>query len=151
MTNARALEYWAHAPEIPKLIAQINRYLRSTDLEIGLQHLVLLRVSQINKCAYCVDLHSHEALRDGELVQRVNCLPVWRECDFYSDKEKAAFGWAEALTERRSEDELGESYALVSEFFDAKNLSDLTFLIASMNAWNRMGVGLGRSPEARLE
>ena len=145
----RHLEYWTHAPEIPKLIGEVNQYLRSSGLDIGLQHLVLLRVSQINKCAYCVDLHSHEASRDGEDIQRVNCLPVWRECDFYSAAEKAALNWAEALTDLGNEETLDASFEMACAYYDEKDLADLTFLIATMNAWNRMGVGLGQSPVAR--
>lgn len=144
---ARVLKYWVHAPDIPKQIGVINRYLRSSDLDLKLQHLVLLRVSQINKCAYCVDLHSREALRDGEDIQRLNCLCVWRECDFFSEPEKAALDWAEALTELSDERAIEAGHEAASAYFGAKDLSDLTFLIATMNAWNRMGVGLGRSPE----
>ncbi len=146
---ARDLNYGIHAPEIPKLIAQVNQYLRSSRLEIGLQHLVLLRVSQINGCAYCVDLHSHEALRDGEDIQRVNCLTVWHECDFYADNEKAALGWAEALTKLVDQHVLDERYEAVSSYFSEKQISDLSFLIATMNAWNRMGIGHSRSPKIR--
>lgn len=147
----RALDYTTHAPEIPALIAQVNRYLRSSGLDIGLQHLVLLRVSQINQCAYCVDLHSHEALRDGEAMQRITCLPVWQECDFYSEVEKAALAWAEALTRLDGAHQLDAAHAAVSQHFDPKGMSDLSFLIATMNAWNRMGVGHGRSPAKRKD
>lgn len=148
---ARNLEYGHHAPEIPRLIAQANRYLRSTSLEIGLQHLVLLRVSQINKCAYCIDLHSHEALRDGENLQRITCLSVWQECDFYTDAEKAALNWAEALTTLDNEHTLDEGFKAASVHYNDKQLSDLSFLIATMNAWNRMAIGLGRSPSKRSQ
>ena len=143
------LEYGRHAPEIPRLIAQVNLYLRSTDLDIGLQHLVLLRVSQLNKCAYCVDLHSHEALLAGENLQRITCLSVWQKCDFYTDVEKAALTWAEAPTTLDNEHTLDERFKDASFHYNDKQLSDLSFLIATMNAWNRMGVGLGRSPSKR--
>lgn len=145
----RTLDYTKHAPEVPKLIAGVNRYLRSADLDIGLQHLVLLRVSQINGCAYCVDLHSHEALRDGESIQRVACLSVWPECDFFSDAEKAALGWAEQMTQLISERALDAGFEALSQHFSDKQISDLSFLIATMNAWNRMGIGLGKSPTKR--
>jgi AhpD family alkylhydroperoxidase len=143
---ARNLAYWDHAPEIPKEIAQINQYLRSSDLDAGLQHIVLLRVSQINKCAYCVELHSRQALEDGEDITRLNCLCVWNECDLFSNSEKAALGWAEALTVLEGDENLDNAYVEVAKHFDERGIADLTFLIATMNAWNRMGVGLGRRP-----
>ncbi len=145
----RTLEYWTHAPEIPTLISQVNLYLRSTSLDIGLQHLVLLHVSQINGCAYCVDLHSHEALRDGESIQRITCLSVWPECDFYSDAEKAALRWAENLTQLRGDYALDAGFEALPQYYTDRQISDLSFLIATMNAWNRMGVGLGKSPAER--
>lgn len=124
---ARNLAYWDHAPEIPKKIAEINDYLRSTELDLGLQHLVLLRVSQINKCAYCVDLHSRQALDDGEDMKRLNCLCIWNKSDLFSGSEKAALGWAEALTELKGDAEMDGAYVQVAEYFDEKSLADLTF------------------------
>lgn len=140
----RNLAYWDLAPEIPEKIADINAYLKSSDLEHDLQHLVLLRVSQINKCAYCVDLHSKHALRDGETITRLNSLCVWNECDLFSDRERAALEWAEALTELLRDNEMDRAYLQVSKQFEGKALADLTFLITTMNAWNRMSIGLGR-------
>ena len=92
------LPYWTLAPEAVKRIMAINSYLAESGIEPSLRHLVWLRVSQINGCAYCVDLHTHEALRDGESLQRLNCLVTWAETPLFSDRERSALAWAEALT-----------------------------------------------------
>ena len=84
------LKYWTVAPEAVKRMMHLNAYLQDASIETGLRHLVLLRVSQINGCAYCVDQHTHEALRDGEKAQRLHLLVVWRETNLYSPRERAA-------------------------------------------------------------
>ena len=92
------LPYWTLAPGAVKRMMAINSYLVGSGIEPSLRHLIWLRVSQMNGCAYCVDLHSHEALRDGESIQRLNCLVIWEETPLFSDRERSALAWAEALT-----------------------------------------------------
>jgi AhpD family alkylhydroperoxidase len=143
------LSYWTLAPEAVKRMMAINAYLAESSIEPGLRHLIWLRVSQMNGCAYCVDLHAHEALRDGESLQRLTCLVAWAETPLFSDRERSALAWAEALTkvaETRAPDEV---YDAVRAQFDDKELIDLTLMIASMNAWNRMSIGFRRQPQRR--
>ncbi|MGB6397639.1 MAG: carboxymuconolactone decarboxylase family protein [Bradyrhizobium sp.] len=143
------LRYWQVAPEVTRRIGNVNSYLINSQIEPTLRHLVWLRVSQINGCAYCVDLHIREALRDGESPDRLHGLVVWRETELYSAKERAALAWAEALTlvaETHAPDEI---YREVTQHFSDQDLVDLTFLIATMNAWNRMAIGFRRGPEPR--
>jgi AhpD family alkylhydroperoxidase len=143
------LKYWEIAPEITLRIGNVNSYLINSHIEPALRHLVWLRVSQINGCAYCVDLHVREALRDGESPDRLHGFVVWRETELYSAEERAALAWAETLTlvaETRAPD---EAYREVAQHFSDKDLADLTFLIATMNAWNRMAIGFRTGPSAR--
>ena len=143
------LRYWQIAPEAVRSIAQVNSYLIDSKIEPALRHLVWLRVSQINGCAYCVNLHTQKALRDGETPERLHCLVVWHETSLYSERERAALRWAEALTlvaETRAPDDV---YQEVARHFCDQNLVDLTLLIASMNAWNRMAIGFRREPGAQ--
>ena len=143
------LPYWTIAPEAVKRMMAVNSYLVRSALEPSLRHLVWLRVSQINGCAYCVDLHTHEALRDGESLQRLNCLVTWAETPLFSDRERSALAWAEALTKVSETHAPDEIYELVRAHFQDKELVDLTLMIAAMNAWNRMAIGFRRQPFRR--
>ena len=143
------LSYWTLAPEAVKRMTAINTYLAESALEPSLRHLIWLRVSQINGCAYCVDLHSHEALRDGESIQRLNCLVIWEETPLFSDRERSALAWAEALTKISETHAPDEVYEMVKAQFEDKELIDLTLMIAAMNAWNRMAIGFRRQPPQR--
>jgi uncharacterized peroxidase-related enzyme len=141
------LPYWQIAPEAVKRMMAINAYLLTSTIERKLRHLVWLRVSQINGCAYCVNLHAQEAIRDGESMERLNCLIVWEETILYTARERAALAWAESLTNVTQSHAHDEVYALVQQEFDDKALVDLTLMIASMNAWNRMAIGFRRPPD----
>lgn len=143
------LSYWTLAPEAVKRMTAINTYLAESALEPSLRHLIWLRVSQINGCAYCVDLHSHEALREGESIQRLNCLVIWEETPLFSDRERSALAWAEALTKISETHAPDEVYEMVKAQFEDKELIDLTLMIAAMNAWNRMAIGFRRQPPQR--
>jgi AhpD family alkylhydroperoxidase len=143
------LPYWTLAPEAVSRMMAINSYLADSAIEPGLRHLIWLRVSQINGCAYCVDLHTNEALRDGESLQRLNCLVTWTETPLFSERERSALAWAEALTKVAQTHAPDDVYQAVSTHFQDKELIDLTLMIASMNAWNRMAIGFGRQPSKR--
>jgi AhpD family alkylhydroperoxidase len=145
------LPYWTIAPKAVKRMMAINSYRVGSAIESSLRHLIWLRVSQINGCAYCVDLHTHEALRDGESLQRLNCLVVWAETPLFSDRERSALAWAEALTNVSETHAPDELYEAVRANFEDKELVDLTLMIASMNAWNRMAIGFRRQPSQRAQ
>jgi AhpD family alkylhydroperoxidase len=143
------LKYWTVAPEAVKLMMDLNAYLEKSSIEASLRHLVKLRVSQINGCAYCVDLHSHEALRDGEKMQRIHCLTVWRETDLFTPRERAAFAYAESITLVADTHVPDEDYNEAAQHFDELELVDLTLAISTMNAWNRMAISFRRSATER--
>jgi AhpD family alkylhydroperoxidase len=121
-------------------MASIGRKLRA---------LIELRVSQINGCAYCVDLHTTEARANGETQQRLDCLPVWRECSFFAESERAALAWAEAVTHVSSTGAPDDLYDALKAHFSDQQIVDLTIIIAQMNAWNRIAVGFRHLPEHR--
>ena len=125
----------------------VNRQIASIDKK--LRAMVELRVSQINGCVYCVDLHADQARQAGETQQRLDCLVVWRESPFFDESEKAALAWAEALTaiaETLAPDDLYED---LKEHFSEEQIVDLSLIISLMNAWNRLAVGFRQLPEAR--
>jgi AhpD family alkylhydroperoxidase len=110
--------------------------------------LVFQRVSLINGCAYCVDLHWHDLLQDGESAQRINSLSTWREVDFYTEKEQAALAWTESVTDLHRSHASDEDFAAVRAHFTDTEVADLTFAITTMNAWNRLAIAF-RNPVAR--
>jgi len=138
------LKYWTVAPEAVKRMMHLNSYLEQSSIELSLRHLVRVRVSQINGCAYCVDHHTHGALGDGEKAQRLHCLVVWHETNLFTPRERAALAYAESVT-RVSETHVPDSaYMEAARHFDERGLVDLTLLISTMNAWNRMAISFRR-------
>jgi AhpD family alkylhydroperoxidase len=149
------VEYWKIAPEANKAMAAISMYVSACGLERKLVHLIYLRVSQINGCAYCCDMHTHEALAAGEVAQRLHVVAAWREAEnLFSEAERAALAWAEALT-RFADNAGGEQAAREAahqkllEHYTPKQVVDITFAIASMNSWNRIAAAFHRGPEKR--
>jgi len=138
------LKYWAVAPEAVKRMMHLNAYLQASSIEAGLRHLVLLRVSQINGCAYCVDLHTYEALRDGENAQRLHCLTVWQEANLFTPRERAALAYAESITRVAETHVPDADYIETARHFGETELVDLTLMISTMNAWNRMSISFRR-------
>jgi AhpD family alkylhydroperoxidase len=119
---------------------RLEKYVRSSGLERNLLELVKTSVSLINGCAYCIDMHSKDALAEGETPQRLLALAAWRETPFYTDRERAALEWAEALTliaENHVPDEL---YERVSAQFTETELVNLTLAVIAINGWNRISI-----------
>ena len=119
----------------------LDRYLRTCGLEGSLLELVKMRSSQINGCAYCLDMHSKDARAAGETEQRLYVLPAWREAPFYTDRERAALAWTEALTLVAETHAPDAVYQQVRQQFNEKELMDLTLAITTINAWNRIAIG----------
>ncbi len=113
------------------------------------QALLETRVSQINGCAYCVDLHIRQARQAGESEQRLDCLTVWRETEFYTPAERAALDWAEALTHVSVGGAPQALFDAVSEHYSEAEIVDLTLVIGQINAWNRIAIGFAHRPDAR--
>ena len=114
-------------------------------LEASLVELVKMRVSQINGCGYCLDMHSKDARAAGETEQRLYLLSAWREAPFYSARERAALEWAEAVTRVADNDLPDALYARVREEFDEKGMVELTLAIIAINGWNRMAIAFRSS------
>jgi len=110
-------------------------------LEPRLIDLVLMRVSQINGCAYCLDMHSKDARAAGETEQRLYVLPAWRETTLFSERERIALAWAEELTELNSHEAVSDGlYARAGQQFEEAELVDLTLLVVAINSWNRINI-----------
>jgi AhpD family alkylhydroperoxidase len=127
------------APHINKAMAALDAASRRTQLEAGLLELVRARASQINGCAYCVDLHSTDALAGGEDVRRLCALPVWRDTPFFTARERAALDLTEAMT-RLSEAPVDDAtFTRTAGHFTDGELAELIWTITVINAWNRLG------------
>ena len=130
-------------------LAKAKNHMPSIDEK--LRAIIELRVSQINGCVYCVDLHTTQARSAGETQQRLDCLAVWQEYPFFDGAEKAALSWAEAVTlisEYGAPDDL---FAALSAHFSEQQVVDLTLIISQMNAWNRLAISFGHLPDPRTE
>ena len=123
--------------------AQLNlwKQTRAAGLDPKLLELLDLRVSQLNGCAYCMDMHSTDLLKMGEAPRRLAVVPAWRETDLFTPKEQAALAWAEALTQLTHQPNMDQPFAGLKAHFTEAQIVALTFAIISINGWNRLGVG----------
>jgi AhpD family alkylhydroperoxidase len=119
---------------------------KSSGLEPSLLDLVRMRSSQINGCAYCLDMHSKDARAAGETEQRLYCLPAWRETPFYSEREQAALAWTEAVTLVSEDHVPDEVFELARKQFSVEELAELTLAIVSINGWNRFSIAFRATP-----
>lgn len=139
------LDYRKAAPDAFKAMLDLEAAVHRGGLELSLIELVKMRVSQINGCGHCLDMHSKEARAAGETEQRLYLLSVWREAPIYSARERAALGWAEAVTLIADTEVSDELYAEAREQFDEKGLVELTLAIIAINGWNRMAIAFNAS------
>jgi AhpD family alkylhydroperoxidase len=137
--NAR-MEHWKVAPGAFKAMSSLEAYLADSGLGEPLLHMVKLRASQLNGCAYCIDMHWKDARAAGESEQRLYGLEAWREASYYSDRERAALEWTEAVTRVADDHVPDATYEAVRGHFADKELVDLTWAIAAINAWNRVAI-----------
>jgi AhpD family alkylhydroperoxidase len=128
------------APGAYKAMLGLEAYLHQCGLEESLLHLIKLRSSQINGCAYCLDMHWKDLRAIGETEQRLYSLDAWRECPYYTDRERAALAWTEAVTLVANDHVPDAVYEETRQHFNEKELADLTFAVATINAWNRMAI-----------
>jgi AhpD family alkylhydroperoxidase len=129
-------------------LLQVEAYLSKCGLEHRLLHLVKMRASQINGCAYCLDMHSKDARADEETEQRLYCLEAWRETPFYSERERAALDWTEAVTLVTDDHVSDAAYDAVRAQFSEAEIIDLTLAVAMINSWNRLNIALRAGPGA---
>lgn len=143
------VSYITVAPDAMEAFGGGAKYLATSSIERKLRYMVELRISQINGCAYCIDLHSKQLRKEGETDRRIDCLSVWDEVEFYTDREKAALKWAEAVTRIEGTRVPDEVYERVSAHFSEKELVDLTLAVANMNFWNRLAISFRRQPPGK--
>lgn len=125
------------SPQLINVLMQTEKYIKKSGLSVQLMELVKYRVSQINGCAYCLDMHHKEAIRHGESELRLHSLPAWKECPYYSDKERIALDFAETLTLISKYVVTDNQYKTLSDQFSKQEIIDLTLLINQINLWNR--------------
>ena len=134
------IDYYKVTPGAVEAMQGLERYVRNSGLERSLLELMKLRASQINGCAYCIDMHTKDARANSETEQRLYAVSAWRETPFYSDRERAALAWTEAVTlvgESHVPDAL---YEEVRKQFSERELIDLTMAIIAINGWNRLAI-----------
>jgi AhpD family alkylhydroperoxidase len=133
-------------PKIVQLLLAIEEYLRGSGLESALRHLVNTRASQINGCAYCLDMHTKDARGEGETEQRLYALDAWRETPFFNERERAALEWTEAVTRVADGHIPDDVYERVRRHFNEQELIDLTLAAAHINTWNRLSIAFRTVP-----
>ncbi len=134
------------APEPQHSMYALGKYLAKCELEPKLQELVKTRASQINGCAFCLDMHTKDARAGGETEQRLYTLSAWRETPFFTDRERAALAWTEAVTLISKEGVPDDIYQEARKHFSDKELVDLTWAVAAINAWNRIAISFHMVP-----
>jgi AhpD family alkylhydroperoxidase len=134
------------APDAYRVLGGVEAYIRNCDLDPSLIELIKLRASQINNCAYCIDMHSKDARKGGESEQRLYLLNAWRETPFYTDRERAALAWTENLTRLPTDGAPAAAYDRLRSVFSDVEVANLTLLIGMINLWNRIGVGFHMTP-----
>ena len=145
------LEYWKASPGGFKALLSLETHLMGCGLDHAFLHMIKLRASQMNGCAYCIDMHWKDARAAGETEQRLYGLDAWREAPYYTDRERAALAWTEALTNiavpyaDHGSHVPDTVYEAARTHFSEKELADLTWAIAGINAWNRVAIAF-RSP-----
>ncbi|HYY43004.1 MAG TPA: carboxymuconolactone decarboxylase family protein [Pyrinomonadaceae bacterium] len=140
------IDFMKVAPGAYKPMMALEEYIHTCGLEESLIHLVKLRASQLNGCAYCLDMHWKDLRAIGEEEQRLYSLDAWRECPYYTERERAALAWAEAVTLVTEGHVPDEVYEEVRPHFSEKELADLTLVVTTINAWNRLAIAARTEP-----
>ncbi|MFC5548260.1 carboxymuconolactone decarboxylase family protein [Massilia aerilata] len=143
------IDYTKASPEGYKAFGNVYVTLQKTSLPKQLVDLVHLRVSQLNGCAFCIDMHSRDLLQSGLAVDKLALVPVWRDAgSLFSDRERSALAWAESVTRVSETGIPDDEYQAAAAEFEDKELADLTYAIGLMNAFNRFGVAFRSTPQA---
>lgn len=145
------LNYFQASAQAMNTLVDMEKYIAhcyrdKKTLQKSLIELVKIRVSQINGCAYCIDMHSKDARANQETEQRIYALSAWRETKFYSDQERAALAWAEANTLIHEKGISNELYETTTKYFNPEQLVDLTLVITAINSWNRIALSFKPKP-----
>lgn len=146
------LDYNQIAPSGAKALAGVYGYVLQSGLPEELVNLVYLRVSQMNNCAYCLDMHTRDLIKKGVSIEKLALLQAWKEGgDLFSETERTALAWAETVTRVAETGVPDSAYKAAREVFDEKQLVDLTIAISLMNSYNRMAISFRNTPRALLE
>lgn len=140
------LNYFQHAPELANQYALFNEAVAKNKALHGLKELVTIRASQLNGCAFCVDMHVKEAKINGERELRLHHIAIWHESPLFDERERAALEWTEVLTRLPGRGVPDDVYERVRQHFSEPELAALTFLIVAINGWNRLGVAFQATP-----
>jgi AhpD family alkylhydroperoxidase len=138
---SQRIDYQQQSPELFKKFIEFGKALEKSSIEQSTHDLIVIRASQINGCAFCLDMHVKQATMRGERPLRLHHLAIWRESTLFIPRERAALAWTEILTRIPEQGVPDELYQRVRTQFSEKELSDLTFVVMSINAWNRINIG----------
>ena len=142
---SQRIPYYEITPDGMKIMMDMEKYTKTTTIDRKLRELIKIRASQINGCAYCLNMHTADARKMGETEQRLYCVSVWKECEFYTEAEKVALEMTEYVTlipTKRVPDEL---YQRVREHYDERQYVDLVLIINQINSWNRISIAMGNT------
>lgn len=142
------LNYFETSAELTKKYLEFSTAVKKTAMAREFGHLVDIRASQINGCAFCVDMHTRELLSRGEDLQRINSIVTWPEVDFYDGRERAALNWAERCTRLSQAHPEQQDFEALRPHFSEREMVELTYAIGSINVWNRLCAGFA-APVAR--
>ena len=149
---SKRLDYNHVAPQGMKALGGVYGYIMQSNLPATLVNLVYLRVSQINNCAYCLDMHTRDLLKSGQKTEKLALLQAWAEAgNLFDERERTALAWAETVTRVADTGIPDEAYKAARAVFEERELVDLTIAISLMNAYNRMAIGFRNTPHAVLE
>src|SRR6201994_3045485 len=151
MTMKLRMNFQQAAPETVKAMLALENQIQSSGLEQSLMELVKTRASQINGCAFCINMHTQDARKRGETEQRLYLLNAWREAPAYTDRERAALAWTEAVTLISETPAPDDIYNEVRAHFSEAETVNLTMLIATINSWNRLAISFRAVPPARTK
>lgn len=143
------IDYAQLSPDLFKQLMNLSTAVHKAEIDHALRDLVFIRASQLNGCAFCVDMHIKQAAIRGERPLRLHHVAIWRESTLFSARERAGLAWTEALTRFAEHGVSDELFAEVRAEFEEKELADLTFAVATINAWNRFGVAFRVTPGSR--
>lgn len=143
--NSR-IDYAKVSPHAVQAMYGLERFVRESGLETSLVNLIKMRASQMNGCAYCIDMHSKEARAEGETEQRLYELNAWRETPFYTERERAALAWTESLTLISQTHAPDDVFEEVRRHFNEQEIVGLSMAIVAINAWNRLAIGFRAVP-----
>jgi len=142
---SQRVAYYDVAPDGMKIMMDMEKYTKTSKINRTIRELIKIRVSQINGCAFCLDLHTADARKMGETEQRIYCLNAWNECTYYTPEERAALELSEHITLIPTKRVPEELYKRVREYFDEKQYVDLVLIINQINSWNRISIAMGNT------